>query len=268
MSEFLTMPQKFNELQQIAMNSIGEEALKTIDVRFGTGQPEFKANHLLYHNGHHARMVGQGALRLTEMLDLPASVQKVAEITGFAHDIVQLNGRGVDEAESAAWLEEQIAQKEILPPAAAKLGSLAILGTEPLFGERDGLTVLVGQRAAELEYPSKISEQVAKSVAAADLSSLYIPEGPLLSHKLYHEIQGIDPREEPSPDKLLNFQRGQVTLLEGYSYPLEEADRAFATHRNEVTNYANRVLQQIERGEIHSWQQLIEQDLAFRDSLA
>lgn len=259
MHEHLMMPQQLTKEQLGATDEIARKALEVIENRYGKDSP----NHLTYHNERHARSVGLGALKVSVALGLSPAEQRTSELAGYPHDVVQLKGRGLDEQESAQWLEEEITKHELLPRAMAKLGSYAILGTEPIFGEVNGQIMLVGQKATEIDYPTKSAEMIAKSVASADLGVLYSPEGPYLSHQLYHEIQGTDTNQDPPLDNLLRFQRGQVYLAENYAYPLRQAEEIFGTHRTEVTNYAHQVLGQIESGEIENWTQLIEQDKQF-----
>lgn len=175
---------------------------------------------------------------------------------------MQRTGRGNDEAASAAWLEEQLATHHGLPGEVAKVGSLAILGTEPLF--ENG--AIVGQKATQLEYPSKSAERIALSVASADLGSLWVPEGPYYSHQLYREIKGVGGDAEPPMEGLAAYQQGQVRLLQSYQYPLAEADAVLATHRQPVETHMSKLALDLEQGKITTWPQVIEQDLRFSTS--
>ena len=237
-------------------------ALSTVDRCYGVSFSEvFPAMHvqLAYHNGHHARAVSRGAAAVGAAVELSKEACAVAKVAGAAHDIVQLKGRGVDEVESAAWLTEKLQTVEGLPEPVAKIGALAILGTEPTF--ENG--AIVGQKATTMDYPSKLAELVTKSVASADLGELYTPQGPLLGHELYREIQRTAPSKIPPLDGLLHFQRDQVQLMHTYEYPLAAANDVLATHRHETTAYAEHVLKQLERGEIHTFDQLLAQDANF-----
>jgi len=241
--------------QKTALGEIEEQTLRAVDARYSTGYPEYRGcrEPWLYHNGHHARSVGRGALRVARAVDLSPDAARIGEIAGYAHDIYQGKGH---ESQSAQWLEEQLRQKGLSKPVAHMAG-LAIRGTQPLFAGG----AIIGQMATRQQYPSHEAEQVGFAVASADLGVLYAPEGPMLSHDLYREIRGeVDPAID---ERLLAFQEGQMKLLDSYSYPLPQAERLFATHRPQVVHYSQRVLDQLERGDIENWQQLRAQDEAF-----
>lgn len=241
--------------QKTALGEIEEQALRAVDARYGTGYPEYQGcgEPWLYHNGHHARSVGRGALRVARAVGSSPDVARIGEIAGYAHDIYQGKGH---ESQSAEWLEGQLRRKG-LSKSVAHMAGLAIRGTQPLFANG----VIVGQMATRQQYPSHEAEQVGLAVASADLGTLYAPEGPLLSHDIYREIHG---EQDPAIDaRLLAFQEGQMKLLDNYSYPLPQAEQLLATHRPEVMRYSRQVLDQLERGDIESWQQLRTQDEAF-----
>lgn len=241
--------------QKTALGEIEEQTLRAVDAQYSTGYPEYQGcrEPWLYHNGYHARSVGRGALRIACAIGLSTDVARIGEIAGYAHDIYQGKGH---ESQSAEWLEDQLRQKGLSKPVAHMAG-LAVRGTQPLFA--DG--VIVGQVATRQGYPSHEAEQIGLAVASADLGTLYAPEGPLLARDLYREIYG---EQNPAIDaKLLAFQEGQMKLLDNYSYPLPQAERLLATHRPQVMRYSQQVLDQLERGDIESWEQLRAQDKAF-----
>lgn len=243
------------DTQKIALGETEEQTLRAVDARYSTGYPEYRGgNELwLYHNGHHARSVGRGALRVARAAGLSSDVARIGEIAGYAHDIYQGKGH---EDQSAEWLEAKLRQKG-LSKSVARMAGLAIRGTKPLF--IDG--VIAGQMATRQQYPSYEAEQIALAVASADLGSLYIPEGPLLAHDLYRELHA---EQAPAIDeRLLAFQQNQVKMLESYSYPLAQATKVLATHKPQVIKYSHKLLRQLERGDIDSWQQLRTQDEAF-----
>jgi hypothetical protein len=247
--------------EEAAMEAIGAEALQTVDETYGTGYPHFFGGQqpLAYHNGHHTRAVLSGSERMATHLGLTRAEVLTAKEAGAAHDIVQLKPRGVMERESAEWYAEQLRQRR-LPELAVQAGSLAILGTEPLFDDQFGL---VGQRVSRLEFPSRSDEQVAGSVACADFSELYAPIGPYLSHRLWQQIKGARPSEESSIQGLAGYQKGQVILVNNYRYPHPAGEQVFGGLRGAVTRYHEDVLRQIEAGEIGSLQQLLDSDLQF-----
>lgn len=237
-------------------------ALKSIDFTYGSGMPLWTpgTQELAYHNGHHGRAVQDGSGRMTETVGLTPNEIAVARVAGAGHDWIQLQGRGIDEDESARQVARFMEQTGQFPPELREMAKLAIIGTEPLFDEQYRL---IGQRACELDYPSKAAEMVAKSVACADLGELYQPQGPYLGRLLYREILGMPAECDIRPEDMVSFQRNQLFLLENYTYPLAEANHALATHRPQVIAYGHQVLAQLERGDIETWDQLIAQDLRF-----
>lgn len=263
MSEFYTPGVRVFAAHQIQeAEQIGMNALELVEERFGSGYPTYNGGEnggLAYHNRHHSQAVQHGTEAMGNALGLSQTEITIGRIAASAHDIVQLKQRGVMERESADWLEEQMKRKGIFPAFAVTMGSLAILGTEPVFEGGQ----LVGQIATTQSYPSRSAELVSKSVACADLGELFSPAGPLLGHDLYKEINGVNQVSEPSMDKLINFQRGQVSLTENYEYPHPEGERVFGSLRSEVASYSAHVLGQLEQGLIETWDQLLAQDRAF-----
>ncbi len=262
MSEFHTPGvHVFDDVQILATEAIATDALNIVEDQYGSGYPFYNGGEnggLAYHNRHHSEFVQEGTGRMCDALGLSPTERAIGCVAAAAHDIVQLKARGVMERESANWLEREMRRRE-LPGDAVRIGSLAIVGTEPLF---DG-SRLSGQVATELQYPSKSAELVAKSVACADLGELYAPAGPLLGHELYKEINGVAPGQEPDMAKLTGFQRGQVALTDSYRYPLTEGEEVFGKLRGKVVAYSAEILDELERGNISSWSELIARDQAF-----
>lgn len=262
MNECLLMSTvEFDAQQTQVVRQIGRQALEIAEYRYGSGFPDYRGGGLRelgFNNARHDQKVGDETVRLGEQVGLGADERELGRTTGYAHDIRQLKGRGIDEAESAEWIYEQMRLRG-LPDAAASLASVAIAGTEPLF--KDG--VIIGQRVNEMQFESSRHELFAKTVVSADMGELYVPIGPYLGHKLYVQRQGLHADDTPQLNGLLEFQTGQITLLETYQYPLAEAFNVFATHRSQVINYAHYIYRQLQQGEIITWQQLIASDLDF-----
>jgi hypothetical protein len=257
-----SLPHQFSGEQSRVLQTVAHTALETVDARYGSGYPNLagsKETDLAYHNGHHARKVGEDACRVAMAVGFTSAESLFSETIGSAHDVVQLLGCGRNEEESAAWLAAELRRLDL--QELAGIGSIAILGTEPLL--EDGR--LVGQKATELEYPSRQAERVALSVASGDLGELLTPQGPYMAHHLWHEIQGVGPNSEPFFDreKLINFQGNQIELQGSYQYPLSGARKVLATHETQVRTYSERVYEQLVSGDITSFRQLLEQDKAF-----
>lgn len=254
------MNERFSPCQISNIEQTGKEALDIIDRTYGEGYPAWtRGRHeLSYHNGHHGRSVGQGALRLCVSMGIESDAARIGEMAGYTHDLVQLKGRGKDEAESAEWFEQKLRQRGI-DQHYARMGGLAIRGTEPLFKGNK----IVGQKATTLSYSDKESEKVAYSVACGDFGEMYTPQGPYMAHQLFQEIKGM-PNESAIPfDDMPSFQRNQIELLEEYQYPLKQANTVLATHKPQVIRYAQTTLKQLEDGTIETWDELLRRDQAF-----
>lgn len=248
--------------QLAAVNAIADEAITIVDANYGTGYPHFAGGalgNLGYNSGYHGRTVSEDAQRVGEALGFSPAEMITTHVAGRAHDLVQLKPRGQMEAESAEWLEAQLRRRE-LPEAMVAAGSLAILGTEPILTEDNRI---VGQKVTQLEYPSRSAERVALSVASGDFGRVLVPVGPLLAHKLYQQIKGVDPDQVPPMEDLEKFLANQAYLYENYRFPVPEAERILGTHRAQVIDYGREILEQVQRGELDSWAQLEAQDLAF-----
>jgi hypothetical protein len=121
--------------------------------------------------------------------------------------------------------------------------------------------VLVGQIATQQDYPSLEAEKVTKSLASADLGVLWTPIGPLQMHNLYREIHGTATPTLNST--FVQYLELQLQMLHTYQYPLAAADPLLATHRQQVMSYHERVLTQLRRGDIETWDKLYSQDILF-----
>ncbi len=257
MGEVQLSAQQMGELSQIRC-----AAFEMVDEQYGSGFPDFAhlgQTPLGNHTGHHSRAVSHNSGIVGPEVGLSSSETAIAETAGAAHDVIQMLGPGINEAESAVWLTERLQKLHGMPHPIAAISALAIHGTEPII--ENGM--LVGQKANVQDYPSKLAEVVAKTVASSDFGELYTPQGPYLAHELYREFQKTAFGQPPPLDGLLKFQRQQVELLNSYKYPLPIAGNILATHRSQVIAFAGRVLLQLERGEIHTFGQLLSQDKEF-----
>jgi len=235
----------------------GKRALREVDRKYGRGaESAQKGEHeLKFHNGTHSRMVGRVAAKLCEKVGFSPLHQLLGRTVGYAHDIIQLEGAGTNEARSATWLSENL---EHFPRTMKAMANKAIIGTTPVL--ENG--ILVRQRAVDLEYSSLLEEQFAKSVACADLSELYSPVGPYVAHQLHHEFNP-NATDEELFEKVAAFQRLQCELLENYRYPLKEGEELFGQHRAEVLGYAEWLAHALETGTVTTWDELLEHDRKF-----
>lgn len=265
MSEFISSCQfSEEETQRIVTEAarIGCAGLAEIDAQYGTGMPSWQegTQTLGFHNGYHGRTVGVDTDMMAEHFGMDLAVRAVLKASAENHDKVQLKGKGVNEQESVDYVLAKMQEQPVFTPYLKKLSQLSIYGTEPILDEEFRL---IGQVANIQEYETREQEIGAKSLACADLGRLYQPEGPLASHHLMREFKGMPDPSEITVEDMFDFQGKQHFLLENYEYPLREADQLLATHRGEVIDYSALVLNQLARGDITSWGQLIAQDTVF-----
>lgn len=264
MSERLASgPFEFDQKMINDTRKIGERALAIVTDHYGSGYPYFEGGtiqKLLYHGTNHSEHTGEIAAYVGGYYGVNETGQELLQMYGRAHDIVQLQGIGENERQSAQWLEEQMLAGG-LPPLAAKFGRAAILGTEPIF---DNWT-LIDQMVNHMEFESLQEELFAKSVATADLSELYTPFGALAPHLLYAEREGVsDPSQElPMDGGLIEFQEKQLITLDRYRYPLPEVGNELATHKSQVLNYHSFIYEKLQAGQLESWQNLLRLDEMF-----
>jgi len=216
---------------------------------------------LPFHNQRHPKYVAEDTDRMTSHLDLSLLTQETGHGAALIHDLVQLKPRGVMERESAEWFERRLLRR--FPRPAIVAGALAILGTEPTF---DTNGKLVGQKATELEYPSYEAEQMALSVASADVGGeLFRPSGPYRGHMLYKELQAVyDPAKAPSLEGFTKYQLGQVELVSGYVFPHPEGEVVLGALRGVVLRYHEQLATALQAGTVDTWKQVLDYDLAFQ----
>lgn len=247
------------------IREVGEEALRISRSRYSSGFPDYEGGSerkLGYNNERHNFIMGRDAKRLLQHLGFSAFDQELGRATGEAHDRDQLAGRGIDEYNSAVWLEEQLCYAGV-SARLARRSAVAVLGTEPLLSSE---SVLIDQMVNYLEFDSPQDELWAKAVVSADLSEVYTPIGPYSAHRLYVQVCSLDATETPPMDRLEGFLGRQAETLTGYEYPLDAAEDLFATHRRQVCDYAEFLYDQACAGRIESWTQLTEWDLRFMNN--
>ena len=244
-----------------------EKALDEVGDKYGSGYPYFKGGReriLSYHNLNHTKAVRRGAAALAGALELSPSERTVADLAAAAHDIVQLKPRGVMEAESAAWLEYELAKSNLFSSRLLKaldvgaVAALAVLGTEPVFTDGG-----FAQRVDQLSFPSRSAELIARAVACGDMREIHAPTGPLVAHQLWQEMEGLTPDQQPDLTSLVDFQTRQIELASNYRYPHERGEEVFGALRGEVVGYHEQVVGRLEIGDIATFGQLLNEDEAF-----
>lgn len=210
-----------------------------------------------YHNGIHTRMALEDLAVLRDVLGLTDHEFVIAQTAMASHDIIKTFNRpsGLDEQESAIWYEKEMKKVPYLSRAAIEIGKLAILGTTPRFSNG---TII--QKAVEQDYPNKRSKLVSYSVAGADVGRLFTKDGPYLAHMLYKENNASSGKEPESLVDLKEFQESQIEFLLNYKYPNREIELAMATHKSKIIRYLGQLSSKLERGDIATWKNLMDED--------
>ncbi len=241
---------------------IVSRALHEIDTNYGAME-ESAISPYYYHNGVHTRMACEDFSVLRDTLGLTRAEFLLGVSAMAAHDVVKTFDRapGVDEAESADWLESELRALPGISQVAIATGRLAVIGTTPRF--QDGTIV---QKAVEQTYPTKRAELIAHAVASADVGRLFTPLGPWLSHQLFREMQAANDNTDNLIEGLVPFQNSQIEFLLNYRYPERDIENALATHKVPVIKYLGNLSRILEGGAIESWDELLALDEAFATS--
>jgi hypothetical protein len=252
MSESLSVYPNNEARSMQAAAQIGKRALQNINETYGSGMPLWTpgSHPLAYHNGCHALQTADDTDKMGEAFGFQKRLRAINRGAALSHDKDQLQGPGLNEESSARWYRNELEQTKLFTAEETYIGWLDIIGTKVIIDDKG---TVAAQQADLLEYPSREAELSAKSLACADLGTLWRPEGPLFAHRYLQELKGPNPTHE----QMVDFQRRQVELLETYNYPLQQANTVLATHRSEVTNYVQQTLDGLEAGTIPSLKALI-----------
>lgn len=246
---------------------VAARALCQIDEAYGLGSGTEFIEPYFYHNGSHTRMACDDLAVVKDALGLTRDEFAAAEMAMASHDIYKTFDRtaGLDEVESAEWLEQQMHELQCISSAMMKAAKLAVIGTTPRFSEGS-----IVQKAVEQRYPTKRAEQIAHAVAGADVGRLFTPEGPLLAHRLYQEMQAAKGARAESLEELVPFQDSQIEFLVNYSYPSRDIENALATHKSAVIRHLGVLSRRLEQGSIESWRELeaVDRDFILSNRLA
>ncbi|HEX8762355.1 MAG TPA: hypothetical protein VF733_01215 [Candidatus Saccharimonadales bacterium] len=235
------------------LHEVGQRALEISADRYSSGWPNYQGGTELklgHNNARHNRMMGYNAARLLGHLGFGELDQTVGRIIGEAHDIQQLKGRGEDERISAEWLEREFRNVNV-DVDVARRSARVILGTLPLF-DADGN--LVNQTINMMEFESAADEEFSKAVVSADLSELYTPFQPLICVGLYMQKHRLDVDQTPPLTELRDFMAANLRLLTNYTYPHQQAEAVFATHKYEALRYASFIFDQANNDRIEDWE--------------
>ncbi|RYF28658.1 MAG: hypothetical protein EOO17_04495 [Chloroflexi bacterium] len=169
--------------------------------------------------------------------------------------------RGDMEALSAEWLSGRMTAEGFDADDIAAC-TAAILGTTPIV-DCDG--VMADQYVNQITYPSKRAQTIAQIVASADMGDLYQSYGPLLGRDIYKEELGSDDDNPQLDSAFMQSQHRQLQLLQNYRYPTAIAETVFGKDRQRIVGYQREISRMIADGQITTWQQLTDTDIAFSE---
>lgn len=259
-------PKDYYEKTFVAIKRL---ALDEVAARYGTGFPDAEPGMIdtpTYHNLQHSTRVAETAEKIAQELGLSRKSMLIAGMAGAAHDIIrERTTEKTAEQLSADWLGMAMIELGFATPDILTARK-AILATTPIITP-EGL--MVGQQVETTHFSDDFVSTdtlIAQCVASADLEALYAPDGPIVAHKYFMELQGLRPGETPpSIEALRDFQLRQVILMQHYRYPHPIAEKLFGKHREAVTAYHQMLFELIENGTITSWSQVTEMDQQFVD---
>lgn len=253
-----------NQSQLTAVREVGQEALGQVVKYYGEGFPRWRGvMQFRYHNGHHTQKTAMQGKAIAANAGMDKVGQEVTNSACLSHDVIFTRTRGEDERDSAEWIKERFLLRGV-PKVAAEIASIAIIGSEPIFG-KDGS---FDQKVNRMSFPSWEAAIAAKSLASGDMGELVSPYGPYFSHQLYAEIQATPMGLSPPMEGLVSFQGRQVNLVQDYKYPMGKVAEAVVDPfklRSRVFAYQKHTYEQLVRGDIESWDQLLAQDLRFAE---
>lgn len=250
-----------------ALVAIKQLALAEVAARYGTGLPDNEPgiiDNLAYHNLQHSKRVSGAAEMMAQTLGLSRSSVLIAGMAGAAHDIIrERTAEKTAEQLSADWLEMAMTELGFATPDILT-AKKAILATTPIITP-EGL--MVGQQVETTHFRDDFVSNdtlIAQCVASADLEALYAPDGPIIAHKYFMELHGLQPDETPtSIEALRDFQLRQVILMQHYRYPHPIAEELFGKRRDIATAYHQMLFEMMDAGTITDWDQVVEMDLRF-----
>lgn len=269
MTELATTIERPLDYYEKALVAIKQLALNEVAARYGMGLPDAEPGIIdnpAYHNLQHSKRVADTSENMAQALGLSRRSQFLAGMCGAAHDIIrERTAKKTAEQLSADWLEMAMTELGFATPDIL-IARNAILATTPIITP-EGL--MAGQQVETTHFrDDRVSTDtlIAQCVASADLAALYAPDGPIVAHKYFMELRGMQPDETPpSIEALRDFQLKQVILMQHYRYPHPIAEDLFGKNRETVTAYHQMLFELIDNGSVTSWSQVAKMDQQFFD---
>jgi len=248
----------------------GRLALQRMTEHYGGGYPEYApGNEVSFaaHNGLHGREVGVASERMGTELGLRSPYLLLARATGEAHDAILTDGGGVklqrgEMEDQTAIFFGKLLRAQGVDEELVAAGELGVLGTKNVLSD-EGL--LIGQVVSTMNFPSKSAEDMAMSVACADMAGAYSRRGPLNCLEYYKELRGIQAHEAAAFEsgELAGHYRYEQRFLEAYAFPHPVGETLFGKDRARLNDFYQQTADALQAGAIESWAQLQEHAEAY-----
>lgn len=227
----------------VNLTKLNQEAMEQIEHRYGdTGETP-----LAYHNQHHTKRVRELCVSAAQVIGLNQIETHLLDFAAASHDLYQLTSD--NEGLSAEWAKNKLVSAGVAP-VLQNFVELSIIGTTCDF--ENGT---IKQRVNRQEYPNKRCESFSQALAAADVGVIFMPEGPLWSHRLLSEQN-----PQPTQEEMIRFQNGQIDFLLNYTFPTRELEKLYATNKAAVMRHVTSLLAGLENGSITSIGELVRRD--------
>jgi hypothetical protein len=254
----------FTSAQLIELETVGATALKKVEDDYGTGYPDMLPgqNTLSYHTLYHSKMVADAFGRMAITLELTPDETAFGKMLAKGHDAIQdgKRGNGDQERRTGEYLADLLRRKGLFSEPLIESGQLIIQGTTAVIENGH----LAGQEASRMEYPAQWVENIALSLACADIGEILSATGPRAGHDLYKELNGWSAYSNPPMDTTFRtFQEGQIGLAQDLTFAHERGEEVFGGLRSAVVEHHVDLLQKFDSGQIEQWSDLATLDNSF-----
>lgn len=241
----------------------GQLALARMVEHYGGGYPEYTPGSEISfaaHNGLHGMEVGADAKLMCTEMGLPYPYIALGKATGEAHDAILTDSkgnkleRGDMEDQTAAFFGKLLREQGV-DERLVVAGELGVIGTKNILSDED---FLIGQVVSSMEFPSKYAEDMAMSVACADMAGAYSQRGPVNCLEYYRELRHIQAHREVgfNPGELISHYLYEQRFLDIYAFPHPLGEELFGRNRGRLNDFYQQTVEALQAGSIESWAQL------------
>jgi hypothetical protein len=244
------------------------EALAEVAYRYGSGfegdMHEPTVQDLAFHNLQHSWRAKDTSGAIARKMGLSEYDARLAELISAAHDVIhEPSDTQSAEELSANWLVTRM-QAEGFPEEDQDIARFSIFGTIAELDHENGY-ILQKFRSLGMFAPSMRAYNIALCVAGADMETFISSYGAYNSHQVFkEEIVGVGWGEKPtSLEKFAGFQEFQIKLNQNF-LPLHPViETIFEPLRGPVIAHHKAILDDVLAGQITTWEEIEERDLAF-----